>query len=199
MFVKHAAFAASVALLATGCSGSHGNATQSQASAQAPQEAPSAASAAGGTVASNLPIYPDATKLREQMHGPMKMCGTKMSTTVYSVADADATTVAKWYKDRIPNSTQISTSTDSTATDYEIFRADGSEAAVVIQTHFGGSLAKAAKSLGADKTTFATETFDPPLSREIISLLQQGTSGDAASKQTARAQLKAKCGTPLGP
>ncbi len=199
MFVKRAAFAAIVALTATGCSGSHGNAAQSQASAQPPQEAPSTASAAAGTTASTLPIYPGATKLREQMHGPIKMCGTKMSTTVYSAADADAATVAKWYKDRIPSSTQINTSTDATATDYEIFRADGSGAAVVIQTHFAGNLAKAAKSLGADKTTFATETFDPPLSREIISLLQQGTSSDAAAKQAARAQLKAKCGTPSGP
>ncbi|MEO6835423.1 MAG: hypothetical protein ABI231_05885, partial [Candidatus Tumulicola sp.] len=83
---------------------------------------------------------------------------------------------------------------DSNSANYEIFQPDGSGAAVVTQMHFPGNLGKAAKTIGADETTFATETFDPPLSSDVITLLVQGAGSDASAKQAAREQLKAKCG-----
>ncbi|HEY5426877.1 MAG TPA: hypothetical protein VIJ77_10025 [Candidatus Tumulicola sp.] len=197
MHTNRATLAAMLFLAAAGCSGSHGSAGRSQTTAQKPADAPSGASApaeTNGSVASNLPIYPGATKMPHQMNEAMKVCGTSMSMTTYSAKDAEATSVAKWYKDRIANAVQITMGPDSNSANYEIFQPDGSGAAVVMQMHFPGNLGKAAKTLGADETTFATETFDPPLSRDVIGLFVRGTSGDAAAQAAARAQLKAKCG-----
>jgi hypothetical protein len=206
MIVNRAAFAAILALAAAGCSGSHGNAGQSQAqhAAQSPaasgptapaEQATTPPAAAGGsTTVSSLPIYPGGKKLPNQMQHPMKLCGSTMSMTVYSIKNVDAASVAKWYDDRIANGVRISISPDANSSNYEIFEPDGSGAAVVTQMHFAGSLGKAAKTIGADDTTFGTETFDPPLSHDLVTLLVQGASGDPASKQAVKAQLKAKCG-----
>ncbi|MEO6836038.1 MAG: hypothetical protein ABI231_09075, partial [Candidatus Tumulicola sp.] len=166
---RTAALAAMLALAGVGCSGSHGANAQTRAPAQQPaSDSAAAGSAASESAApaeanhvtdSRLPIYPGATKQHEQFQGIMKICGATMSMTAYAIKDADAATVAKWYKDRIPSGVQVSISPDTNSTNYEIFEPDGSGAAVVTQVHFAGNLAKAAKSIGADETTFATETF----------------------------------------
>jgi hypothetical protein len=207
MPLKHQAALAALVLTLAGCSGSHGSGNAQQSTQQAPatqgvaSTAPSSETAAAPAAPANLPVYPGATKSRSQMKTAMKICGSSVSLTMYEIRGTDAAPIAKWYDSRIPNAIHIninnpkSESSSTTETNYAIFEPDGSAGVMVLQMHFASpTLANAAKSIGADKTTIGINSYNPPLSPDLMAQMQQGANGDAAAKAAARAQIKAKCG-----
>ncbi len=206
MPLKHQAALAALVLTLAGCSGSHGSGNAQQNAQQAPaaqgvaSTAPSSETAAAPAAPANLPVYPGATKSAAQMKTAMKICGSSVSLTMYEIRDTDAAPVAKWYDGRIPNAIHVninpkSESSAATQTNYAIFEPDGSASVTVVQMHFASpKLASAAKTIGADKTMIGINSYNPPLSRDLIQMLEQGANGDAAAKAAVRAQMKAKCG-----
>ncbi|HEY1656400.1 MAG TPA: hypothetical protein VGF86_14960 [Candidatus Tumulicola sp.] len=206
MLVNHRTILAALALALAGCSGSHGGSTAQQgaaspAAANAASPAPSVETAAAdaGSSASSLPVYPGATKVPNQMKESMKMCGSNFSMTLYEIKGTDADAVAKWYDSRVPNGVHLNVqpetaSSATTQTNDVILKPDGSGGVMVLQMHFTSSLANAAKTIGADRTSIGITSYDPPLAPDLMQDLQQGTNGDPAAKAAARAQIKAKCG-----
>ncbi len=149
-------------------------------------------SAPSDAEASDLPIYPGATKIPTQMKGGFENCGHKIDIIAYETA-ANAKAVAKWYEGKIASAAVIDQSTTDTG-DVEmqiaVLKPDGSEGVNLHQSVLGnGGLQAAAKQLGTDKTSIGLTTFTPPLGAGYIALETRAVHGDAA----ARAQLKAAC------
>ncbi len=142
--------------------------------------------------ASDLPIYPGATKIPTHLKASTVSCGHKIEVIPYETA-ASAKTVAKWYEGKIPGRTVIDqSSTDSGDVDTQItvLNPDGSEGVNVHQTVLGNArLQAAAKQLGSDKTQIAITTYTPPLGAGYIALETRAVHHDSA----ALAQLKAAC------
>ncbi|MBC5802860.1 MAG: hypothetical protein GIX03_07635 [Candidatus Eremiobacteraeota bacterium] len=161
-----------------------------------------------GTPVASLPVYPDATKVAipPQMKRLPAVCGRGVSMTLYDLKGSiAATTVEKWYQDRISGGIEAKTSEDAGGiggtTSYEIFIPDGTGSVSISQFHSGHSGGSEKDSVSKfytdiDKTNIGLETYNPPLSPDLIALFQQGTSGDSSAKQAAQHQLKAKCGDP---
>lgn len=181
--------AVSLAVIAAGCSSSS---SQNQRASSASAAVSTAASTAQGAPAdAALDVYPGATKLRTQMHGPMSFCGTKMTTVVYRVKDAGAQTVAAWYASHVPGGTTVTIPTGDRGDQsvVEVFQPGGHAAATISQMHFDPRLASAAKRLGADQTVLGIVTFDPPMSSDTIDMVRAAANGDAGAK----AKMKAQC------
>ncbi len=181
--------ALSLVAIAAGCSSSTSG--QSQRAPSAPAATSAAASTAKDAPAAPaaLDVYPGATKLRTQMHGSMSFCGTRMTTIVYSVRDADAQTVAVWYASHIPGGIRITVPAAANQSVVEVFEPGGHAAATISQMHFDPNLANAAKNLGADRTLLGIETFDPAMSTDTIDAVRSAATGGA----TASAKMKALC------
>jgi len=190
--MKHV-LALTLAAMAAGCSsnaagGNHG-ATNAPAGASTTASTAAAAPVeAGAPGAPALDVYPGATKLATQMHGSMTFCGTKMTTVVYHVKDANAQTVAAWYSSHIPGAISIKVPAQDQSV-VEVFEPGGHAAAAISQIHFNPQLASAAKGLGADRVILGLETFDPPVSSDTIDMVRSAANGDA----TASATMKARC------
>lgn len=205
------AVAAVLAAALTACSSSHGApGSQRSADAQAsPETAPTTGAPAQSDASQNaqpsgatgLPVYPGAVKTPTQMQRSVKMCGSVMSMTLYRIPDADADTVSKWYGARMANAIHMSFHSDTgttaaTSQNEAFFSPDGSSSVMVMQMHLtSASLAAAAKTIGADKTTIGLNTYNPPFSPDVVRAMQQASQGDAAAKAAARATVKAKCGS----
>jgi hypothetical protein len=142
--------------------------------------------------ASDLPIYPGATKIPTHVKGSTVSCGHKIEVIPYETA-ANAKTVAKWYEGKIPGGTVIDQSTTDAGdvdTQIMVMKPDGSEGVNVHQSVLGNAkLQAAAKQLGSDKTEIALTTFTPPLGAGYVALESRAVHGDSA----ALAQLKAAC------
>ncbi|MEO7039097.1 MAG: hypothetical protein ABI186_03605 [Candidatus Elarobacter sp.] len=148
---------------------------------------------AGTSTASSLPVYPGATKKEIHMHGPLTVCGSKMSMTLYDAKAAAPAAVANWYKDHIAGAILVDVSPDTSSTAYSVFEPGGAASAAITKVNFAPALSKAAKSLGADTTSLGLVTYVPPLSHDVIALFENAARGGASAKQAAREQLKAKC------
>lgn len=170
-----------------GCSAS----SSQNVRASAPAASAAAANAQPAAAEAPLDVYPGATKLPTQMNAPMSFCGTKMTTVVYRVKDANAQTVAAWYASHVPGGITITVPAADQSV-VEVFQPGGHAAAAISQIHFDPKLANAAKSLGADSTLLGIETFDPPMSPDTIDVVRSAANGDT----TAKSKLKAQCASP---
>lgn len=195
--VRAALIALCVATLA-GCGSSNSSSAQQGQSAS---PAASVAATSDVPASTDLPVYPGASKIdMSTSHAKTSnvMCGRTISVVGSYDSATDAQTVANWYKDRISGAAVFNISSDegggSGATSFEIIGSGGAVAVVVTQMHYGSEvLAKAAKSLGTDKTNIGLETFDPPMGQDYIALMAQATGSDPAAKQAATAKLTAMC------
>jgi hypothetical protein len=147
-----------------------------------------------------LQVYPGAARMPTPANVALrKTCGHTIHVVSYDVR-ADGNAVAAWYAARIPAAVVAETTQEDGLGDrrsIEVFTHDGSQAAVVTQTHFGGSkLTAVARTIGLDTTHIKLETFDPPLGAAYVDLVMQAARGDAAAKHDARARLYAICSDP---
>jgi len=143
--------------------------------------------------ASDLPIYPGATKIPTHMKmGNVVNCGHKIDVIPYETA-ASAKTVAKWYEGKISSASVIDQSTTDAGdvnTQITVMKPDGSEGVNVHQSVLGNAgLQAAARQLGSDKTEIGLTIFTPPLGAGYVALESRAVHGDSA----ALAQLKAAC------
>ena len=187
-----------------GASGQRANATQPPAVAQPPAAAspaaPNNAPAMGGgsnDAVTNLPVFPGAAKMPMRINGGT-FCNHKMSLAVYRANSASADQVADWYAGRMNGAIKLNIGKQmgggAAVTGYTLVDPSGADAASVSQTHFGPSMGKMAQTMGANRTTIGLVTYNPPLSPAEMQMMRDITGGDAAARQRARAQLKAKCG-----
>jgi hypothetical protein len=158
-----------LAIIVAGCSSNSSDGHQRATGEPASAAAPAAARPAEAAPA-RLSVYPGATKLPTQMRDAIPFCGTKMTTVVYRVPDANAQTVAAWYASHISGRITV-TILKANDTVVEVFDPDGRAAAAISQMHFDPRLASAAKGLGADRTSLGIVTFDPPMSSDMIAMV----------------------------
>jgi hypothetical protein len=142
--------------------------------------------------ASDLPIYPGATKIPTHIKASAVSCGHKIEVIPYETA-ASAKTVAKWYEGKISGASVLDQSTTDSGdvnTQITVLKPDASEGVNVHQMVLGNAkLQAAAKQLGSDKTEIGLTTFTPPLGAGYVALEARAVHGDSA----ALAQLKAAC------
>ena len=143
--------------------------------------------------ASALPVYPGAVRLKAAgVPAAINVCGSTMRMVDYKVGDAGPSTIAQWYAARIPGGLRVIVPFDN-GSSVSIYRPDGSAAATTVQIHVDPALARAIKSIGSDATTLGIVTFEPPLSPDVLQLLQRYANGDSSDKKASRAALKSKC------
>ena len=146
----------------------------------------------GNAAASDVPIYPGATKVPTHLTGSAVNCGHKIQVVPYESA-ANAKTVAKWYEGKFAGASvldQSSADSGDVDTQITVLNSDGSAGVNVHQIVLGNArLQAAAKQLGSDKTEIGISTYSPPLGAGYIALESRAVHHDAA----ALAQLKAAC------
>jgi hypothetical protein len=146
----------------------------------------------GNAEASDVPVYPGATKVPTHVKASAVSCGHKIEVVPYETA-AGAKAVAKWYQREIPGASVLDQSTTDSGdvdTQITVLKPDGSEGVNVHQTVLGNAgLQAAAKQLGSDKTEIGITTYTPPLGAGYVALESRAVHHDAG----ALAQLKAAC------
>lgn len=141
-------------------------------------QATSALAALSGP-STNLPVYPDSTKLASQMPKPMKTCGRDMMVTVYQTkASSDA--VERWYISKIAGATSVKIFSPSAGmTGALILLPGGAEGVSVSQVHVGAG----------NDTVIGLTAYDPPYGDRDVATLRAATKGD----RTAQATFKRLC------
>jgi len=199
---------AALCIVAVSACGSNSSSTKTaqsgdESASSAPGVTATAPTSGDETSATNLPIYPSATKQAVPAAlGTTSHCGHTMKMTMYQTA-ADGQTVADWYKGRLPGASVIDMSGElgggaAAGKNIAITILDANAAAgvTITQMQFNSSTFKnAAKTIGANKTGIGLETWDPPLGPDYVALVKQATGDDAAAKQAAKDKLKSMCGS----
>lgn len=142
-----------------------------------------AAAWTGIAIASELPIYPGATKMAYSGPTTFVRCSHKISVVTYA-SGADTKSIAAWYADRIPGAIRVRHNATSAAglTMTEIFQPNG--VGVVAISH----------AVGGSGVHIGIGTYEPALSPADLQTMQALMGSDSAAKQRAIATMKAKCG-----